>query len=127
MTTLATSDWRSEFRLHTMDLGGATTSAQGSGGGHWMLQNQAICAWLRDVAQEYDKLIALGGDPFDGHPMTPEAVIAKLGFTDRQKPSGFFEAAKFTAALVAATTREATGAQREVIRLRRRLRNGRGQ
>lgn len=55
--------------------------------------------------------------------MTPEAVLAKLGLAQREKPRGFFATAKFTAELVAATTRESTGAQREVIRLRRFLRD----
>lgn len=99
MTTLALTDWRSEFRLHAMDIAAAGCRGAGSGQ-HWVLQDETIREWLAGVANEYEKLIALGGDPFDGGPMTPEAVFVKLGFAQREKPRGFFATARFTSELV---------------------------
>lgn len=122
MTNTATSDWRSEFRLHTLDLGGGADDVRDGWVEHWMLQDDTIRGWIGDVAADYESLIAVGGDPFNGALLTVEAVIAKLGFADRTRPSGFFATAKFTATLVAATISAATGAQRETIRLRRNLR-----
>lgn len=117
MAKIESTDWRSEFRLHTLDMVGPAPTAEGEP--HWMLQDEMIREWIRDVANEYEKLVAAGGDPFDGEPATLELVVERLGFAGREKPRGLLAQAKFTAALVVATTRHATGAQRAAIKVRR--------
>lgn len=117
MKNNGTSNWRAEFRLHTMDMLRPAPAQRPVT--HWMLQDDTIREWIGHVAIEYEKLIAAGGDPFAGEPVTLERVIDELGFAHRKKPSGWFATAKFTAALVVATTRHATAAQRASLRLRR--------
>lgn len=117
MTNMESVDWRAEFRLHAMDMKAPGEPPQEKL--HWMLRDETIREWISDVRREYEILIAAGGDPFRGEPVTLELIIEKLGFADREKPTGLFACAKFTAALVAATTRHSTAAQREVVRLRR--------
>lgn len=117
MTNNGTSNWRAEFRLHAMDM--LRPAPPQRPATHWMLEDETICEWISHVAKEYEKLIAAGGDPFAGEPVTLERVVDELGFANRKKPSGWFATAKFIAVLVAATTRHATAAQRASLRLRR--------
>lgn len=117
MTNIESFDWRAEFRLHAMDIEIPAEAPQRKS--HWMLQDETIREWISDVRREYENLIAAGGDPFRGEPVTLELIVDMLGFAEREKPTGLFAYAKFTAALVAATTRHAAAAQRKVLRLRR--------
>ena len=116
MSINESTDWRSEFRLHAMDMIRPAPMPQGHS--HWMLRDETIREWISDVANENEKLAAAGGDPFRGEPMTLEAVIDKLGFADQEKPRGLLATATFTLALVVATTHHATAAQRQALRLR---------
>lgn len=108
---------REAFRLHAMDLPAPGASAAPQP--HWMLRDKQLKRWISDLQKEYCELWSAGGDPLEGDPIEPEAVIRRLGFADRGQPHGFVGWLGFTTAMLVATTREAARVHSETIRLRR--------
>lgn len=110
---------REKFRQHAMDLQATPGHAPQS---HWMLQDEDLKDWIGGVQKEYERLRQAGGDPLDGEPVEPEAVIRRLGFAEQKEPLGFLDCLVFTARMVLATTRETVRVNTEMRRLQRRAR-----
>lgn len=114
---------REKFRQHAMDLPATPTHAPQP---HWMLQDQDLKDWIDGVQKEYERLRQAGGDPLDGEPIEPEAVIRRLGFAEQKAPLGLLDCLAFTARMVVATTRETVRANTEMRRLLRCARSTAG-
>jgi len=119
-----TSDWRADFRLHTLDLDAKADGASASET-HWMLREKGFLDMLAILEQDYLKLCSLGVDPFNGDEITAERILAKLGFDQRLEPSGIFASGKFMASFVIACCRETNEVFGEMERLRQAARPGR--
>jgi hypothetical protein len=109
-------DARSQFRLNGMDLNPTDTPAPP----HWMLSQPALRNWVGDLQKEFQRLVAAGFQPFDGDPVSPEAVIDALGLWDHPRPRGLLGHLAFTVRMLAATTREGLRIERELLWLRLR-------
>jgi hypothetical protein len=114
-----TTDWRANFRRHTMNLG---RTPHDGGQSHWILQDKSLRDMVHMIEKDCDKLRAIGGDPLPGQDICAEAVIAKLGYRETIEPKGVLANAKFTAGFVAACTRETFRIGSEIDRLRHRSR-----
>lgn len=110
-------DARSQFRLNGMDLE-RPEPASSQPAEHWILTRPALRAWIGDLEKAFQRLVDAGFQPFEGEPVTPEAVIDALGFWNEPQPTGFVTHAKFTARMLAATTREGLRIERERAWLR---------
>jgi hypothetical protein len=112
-----TTDWRADFRLHTMYLV-RPLPPDGDGDAHWILQDTSFRKMISALESDFADLCAIGGDPLPGQEISAEAIVAKLGYLDFPEPKGFLANAKFTAAFVAACTREMHRIQSEIARIR---------
>jgi hypothetical protein len=119
-----TFDWRANFRLHTLDLDAKLDVASASES-HWMLREKGFLRMLTTLEKDYLKLCSLGGDPFNGGEITPEGILAKLGFDKRSEPSGFLASGQFMSSFVVACCRETNKVYGEMERLRQAARPGR--
>lgn len=115
---------REAFRQHAMDL--PLPEACAPHQPHWMLRDESLRDWIAELQQEYLRLRLAGGEPLNGEPIGPEAVIRWLGFTHREEPRGFLGYLAFTVSMVLATTREAAGVRCELLRLHRQARGTMG-
>jgi hypothetical protein len=110
-------DARAQFRLNGMDLGG-TGAAERRPAAHWILKYPRLRAWVADVEKAFQRLIDTGFEPFEGQPVSPAAVIDALGFWNYPEPQRLIGHAKFTALMLAATSREGLRIEREIAWLK---------
>ena len=117
----STIDCRAMFRLHTLDL---MPPQQTNPHMHWMLRrNRRLRGLIADLAREYGRLRRVGGDPFDGAPITGCRVIQVLGLANRAEPHSFWGDVKATAAMLAAGSRASFRIGREVADLHHQRRS----
>jgi hypothetical protein len=110
-------DLRAQYRLNGMDLGG-TGAAECRPAEHWILKYPKLRAWVADAENAFQRLVDAGFEPFEGEPVSPEAVIDALGFWNYPEPQGFLAHAKFTALMLAASSREELRIEREIAWLK---------
>jgi hypothetical protein len=110
-------DTRTRFRLNGLDMGGSSAAESGPPA-HWILKYPKLRAWIADIEKAFQRLVRAGFEPFGGEPVTPEAVIDALGFWNYPEPQGFLAHAKFTALMLAASSREELRIEREIAWLK---------
>jgi hypothetical protein len=124
--TVRTHDWRAEFRLHAMDLDPLPTPAPHGDAEHWILQVKPLRSMLASLEKDYQGLRAAGAEPFSDSEPSPQALLARMGYSDCPEPSGLLASAKFTFGFVAACMRQTYWLQSQRAQIRQRARIGIG-